>query len=222
MGTTYNPPIVTDGLVFCLDAANVRSYPKSGTTWSDLIVPNNGTLINSVSFDASNGGSLEFDATNERVELGSISLDLYHISFWVYFSSEVTSASSSSSAIQYGSDTAQDVLGFGAVSAYATDETFTFISSDNYKRTYIRDTIPAGWSYVSSNWNGVTYDILLGAVSKTTYAAPNGHTPLESSTLLTVGSNAFLGKISNVSIYNRALTDDEIRRNYEATVGRFS
>ena len=222
MSLNHSPAIVTDGLVLCLDAANVRSYPKTGTTWTDLKGGNNGSLINSVSFDASNGGSLEFDATNERVEFGSISLDLYHISFWVYFSSEVTSASSYSHAIQYGSDTSQDILGFGAVSSYATDETFTFISSDSYKRTYIRDAIPAGWSYVSSNWNGTAYDIFLDTASKTTYAAPNGHAPLESSTLLTLGANAFLGKISNVSIYNRALTADEIRQNYEATVGRYT
>ena len=222
MGLGHSPRIVTDGLVLCLDAANKRSYGGSGTTWTDLKGGNNGSLINSVSFDASNGGSLEFDATNERVEFGSISLDLYHISFWVYLSSEITSASSYSHPIQYGSDAAQDVLGFGAVSAYVTDETFTFISSDNYKRTYIRDTIPAGWSYVSSNWNGAAYDIFLGAVSKTTYAAPNGHAPLESSTLLTVGSSAFLGKISNVSIYNRALTADEVRQNYLATKERYA
>jgi len=84
MGTTYNPAIVTDGLVFCVDAANKRSYPGTGTTWTDLVGGNNGTLINSVSFDASNGGSLQTDASNERIEFGSISMDLYHISFWIY------------------------------------------------------------------------------------------------------------------------------------------
>jgi hypothetical protein len=36
MGTSYNANIVTDGLVLCLDAANPRSYPGSGTTWYDL------------------------------------------------------------------------------------------------------------------------------------------------------------------------------------------
>jgi hypothetical protein len=36
MGTSYNPRIVTDGLVFCVDAANKRSYPGAGTTWYDL------------------------------------------------------------------------------------------------------------------------------------------------------------------------------------------
>ena len=32
------PNIVTDGLVFALDAGSPRSYPGSGTTWIDLII----------------------------------------------------------------------------------------------------------------------------------------------------------------------------------------
>ena len=32
--------IITDGLTLCLDAGNTKSYPGSGTTWSDL--SNNG------------------------------------------------------------------------------------------------------------------------------------------------------------------------------------
>ena len=44
MGTSYNPRIVTDGLVLCLDAAIKRSYPGAGTTWTDLSKQeNNGT-----------------------------------------------------------------------------------------------------------------------------------------------------------------------------------
>ena len=222
MGTTYNPAIVTDGLVLCLDAANKRSYPGTGTTWTDLVGGNNGTLINSVSFDASNGGSLQTDASNERIEFGSVSMDLYHISFWIYLSSEVTSASTSFNLIQYGSD-GQEAIAFGAVSSYATDETLTIASADNYARTYIKDNIPAGWNYITFNWNGSTYDILLDTESKTTYAGSwSGHVPRKTVNELTLGAYQFFGKISNVSIYNRALTADEVRQNYEATVGRFS
>ena len=36
MGISYNPRTITDGLVLCLDAANTKSYPGSGTTWADL------------------------------------------------------------------------------------------------------------------------------------------------------------------------------------------
>ena len=36
MAVAYNPGIVTDGLVLCLDAANRKSYPGTGTGWNDL------------------------------------------------------------------------------------------------------------------------------------------------------------------------------------------
>ena len=36
MGLYHSPNLVTDNLVLCLDAANVRSYPGSGTSWYDL------------------------------------------------------------------------------------------------------------------------------------------------------------------------------------------
>jgi hypothetical protein len=36
MATNYNPRTVTNGLVLALDAANPKSYPGSGTTWTDL------------------------------------------------------------------------------------------------------------------------------------------------------------------------------------------
>jgi hypothetical protein len=58
MGLTHSPKIVTDGLVLCYDAANARSYPGTGTTWTDL----------------TNKGSIVFDGTNDRVaiSLGSL------------------------------------------------------------------------------------------------------------------------------------------------------
>ena len=47
MGVAYNSRIVTDGLVLALDAGNTKSYPGSGTTWTDLSGNGrNGTLTN--------------------------------------------------------------------------------------------------------------------------------------------------------------------------------
>ena len=40
--TQYGSNIVTDGLVFCVDAANPRSYPGTGTTWYDVSAGGNG------------------------------------------------------------------------------------------------------------------------------------------------------------------------------------
>ena len=59
------PTIVTDGLVFAVDAANYQSYPGSGTTWSDLVNGNDGTLTNGPTFDSGNGGSIVFDGSDD-------------------------------------------------------------------------------------------------------------------------------------------------------------
>jgi hypothetical protein len=59
MGLGHSPRIVTDGLVLCLDAANARSYPGTGTTWTDRSGNgNDGTLINGPTFSDENGGVL--------------------------------------------------------------------------------------------------------------------------------------------------------------------
>jgi len=68
MACNAGPDIIEDGLVLCLDAGNNNSYPKSGTTWSDLVGANNGTLINGPTFDAGSGGSIVFDGSDDRVD----------------------------------------------------------------------------------------------------------------------------------------------------------
>jgi hypothetical protein len=58
--------IVTDGLVLNLDAGFTPSYPRSGTTWTDLSLSgNNGTLINGPTFNSENGGSIVFDGVDD-------------------------------------------------------------------------------------------------------------------------------------------------------------
>jgi hypothetical protein len=64
--------IVTNGLVLHLDAAQLRSYPGSGTTWTDLSGnSNNGTLTNGPTFNSGNGGSIVFDGVNDYVNINN-------------------------------------------------------------------------------------------------------------------------------------------------------
>lgn len=54
--------VVQDQLNWYLDASQLRSYPGSGTTWTNLYrTGKNGTLVNSPVFVRSNGGYLRFD-----------------------------------------------------------------------------------------------------------------------------------------------------------------
>ena len=70
MATKYSPKIITNGLVLSLDAANNKSYPRSGTTWTDLSGNSNtGTLTNGPSFNDGNQGSIVFDGTDDYVNI---------------------------------------------------------------------------------------------------------------------------------------------------------
>ena len=90
MGVAYNSRIVTDGLALCLDAANSKSYPGSGSTWTDLSGNgNNATLTNGPTYSSANGGSIVFDGVNDYVAPTGLTNALWQgnwtVSFWVNF-----------------------------------------------------------------------------------------------------------------------------------------
>ena len=65
MSVQSGPNGIESGLVLYLDAANVKSYPGSGTSWFDLSGQNNtGTLINNPTYDSANRGSWSFNGTS--------------------------------------------------------------------------------------------------------------------------------------------------------------
>ena len=229
MACNAGPDIIEDGLVLCLDAANINSYPKSGTTWSDLAGSNNGTLTNGPTFDDENGGSIVFDGSDDIVNIGNLGTTMYNASCWVYLNS-TRSTSGKMSLFQYGeTGNSQPGITFGSVTGYFSNETLTMLwgSGSTYKRTAVRGDISAGWNYLVFNWNGVTYDIVINNVARTTITGGYGHLPLVTINDLVLGygysqSYEFTGRIGSFSTYNRALSADEIRQNYLSTKERYA
>jgi len=74
MGLAHGGNIVSDGLVLCLDAGNVRSYPGSGNSWLDLSGNNtNGVLQNSPTFNTySRDFTFNFDGSNQYVSVNNV------------------------------------------------------------------------------------------------------------------------------------------------------
>lgn len=232
MGTNYNPPIVTDGLVFCVDAANQRSYPKSGTTWSDLVGANNGTLINGPTFNAGNGGSIVFDGTDDYINIGSMITNISNA-----FTVEVS--------LRRTGD------GTNWPRIFLNGRVNTSITITQYNNTtgvlfrikptsggYIEYNLPTG-TMVNNQWLSLSFSyegsimrafidgVEYGAgysVSKT-ISTPTSENPYIGGDGNSTGDpsvSSFEGNISNLRAYNRALSADEVRQNYEATVGRYS
>ena len=226
MGTSYNPPIVTDGLVFCVDAANQRSYPKSGTTWSDLVGNYSGGFVNmdANNFDESNGGNLSFDGSNEFIGFGNIlsgptalsifcSAKIYSVADCALISKGIGSVSNREYSLQ--------VIGSN-IAAVVADE-----SAQDIDWFYGNSTLVSNkWYHLAMTWDGSELKMYVDSVYDGGGATSvnSGDIEFRNDPLVIGRDNNAYGNciISNASIYNRALTGDEVRQNYEATVGRFT
>lgn len=73
------------GLVLHLDAANPVSYPGSGTTWTDLSGNGSNVTLTSTSYNAANGGSIEFNGTSSYANFAANigSTNVVTVEMWV-------------------------------------------------------------------------------------------------------------------------------------------
>lgn len=225
MALSHSPRIITDGLVLCLDAANSKSYPGSGTTWTDLSGNgNNGTLINGVGYDSSSGGSLVFDGVDDYAS-GVITLGTTNVSVncWV----NISTTSNKGAFFKIGGGATGYALGVGNNTMDNNGNEIIglfpgvrwFDTNTNYG---------TGWKYATLVLNSSSVpSIYLNSVLIGSYSGTNPNTPTG---FYYVGRNfgdepggarAFNGNIAKVSIYNRALTSQEIQQNYLATKSRF-
>ena len=215
MATKYSPKMVTDGLVLSLDAANTKSYPKSGTTWTDLSGNSNtGTLTNGPTFSAGNMGSIVFDGTNDYVNISSLITGNQSFSWGAWINPTATGT---------------PVL-FGNVSNGLAMLSY-WDSANNKVRvgTYGNDRLTSGtaippstWGYTFWTWNGTTLTsytngIADGTATGFSFNISNLYTTIGNS----VNSQYFTGRIAQTLVYNRALTATEILQNYNATKNRF-
>jgi len=192
---------------------------------------NHGTLQNMEEgdwVDGKYGKALEFDGSDEYVDVGDINQNGYVFSFWAYFPNIITSATNCSGLIKYGPNVTQDFICLGACSALAVDETLMIMSNDaGWERTYIKDNINAGWHYITFNWNGSRYDIYLDNDLKTIYTSAEGDALLANVSDLDIAEGGstyshFNGLIDEVRIYNRALSASEIQTVYKSGLAKIN
>lgn len=232
MGLSHSPKIVTNGLVLALDAANNKSYPGSGTTWSDLSnTGKNLTLTNGPTFSAANLGSIVFDGTNDYAVVNPVSaFNIYCISMWFKPTTIINSTSVGKSLIHFKSSIGK-YIGFGPVTNRVSNEYITIVQEPGDKRTAVNDggSLSAGvWYNIVFNYESSQYKIYINNTLKsTTIGSSTGNVPLITDPdfiyLNSVeGTSDYLdSSLSMCMIYNRALTAAEMLQNYNATKGRF-
>jgi len=229
MGTTYNPPIVTDGLVFCVDAANQRSYPKSGTTWSDLVGSNDGTMQNMEdNYSSDNGGVLSFDGLDDYVQTQNITISTanFTLSCWIKFDSFSSLSTPLASSHYYATGyNGNFILRINSGNSI-TFATYNGKSNEQYITTNYSMSIDK-WYNIVVDGDGVNSSIYVDTDKISSFAQNKVLTDLSNGGLIigddiSWANQAFNGAVSNVYLYDKTLTADEVHQNYQATLGRFT
>ena len=219
--------IVQSGLVLNLDAGVSSSYPGSGTTWTDLSGNGNtGTLTNGPTYSSANGGSLVFDGVDDYGNFSSRILTnvVTEIScfMWIYPKSDGVvlailgqseiNSSYHHSAIEVGSSGELRMSLWHNSLTNRINSTLSLNTWNNVGFTYAGTTLTG---YLNSSNVGTTTftwskpsDIYFGIMS---FDGTN------------MGTSAYGdGNVSNIQVYNRALTAAEIQQNFNATRSRYS
>ena len=234
MATFYTPKLVTDGLVLCLDAGNTKSYPGSGTTWTDISRNSNtGTLSGGPTFSSANGGSIVLDGTDDYVFITNpltLKNQNFTVSAWV---NPLAQNAAIIAMIDFDHHLTQAWV---LQSEDATTNRYYYFAWHDGTQYQPVNGFGAGKGIqlTTSVWQNIVYSksgtTLIGYINGsqiyTPSAASNANVNYGSNINLNIGKwgltgRALKGNMSNVQIYNRALSAAEVRQNYHATKGRY-
>ena len=225
--------IVTNGLVLHLDAAQRRSYSGSGTVWTDLSGnSNNGTLTNGPTFNSANGGSIQVDGTDDYSLVSNkfmTGFTAFTFEMWVYATDNLggTLCCYNVPTVHSGPQFSFDLNSIGLIVYNGNGSNYIY----NYSTT-LSNKINT-WYHVVSTWTTAGIKLYLNGVdvsgSNVTLSPPTSVpgdvqgqiVAFRIAAGLTNQNSYFKGLISNIKVYNRALSGTEILQNYNATKARF-
>jgi hypothetical protein len=213
MGVAYNPQIVTNGLVLCLDAGNQKSYPGSGATWTDLSGNgNNGTLVNGVGYNGANGGIFTLDGTDDYI---NIPINLTNTQYTIIATARYTGSINSR---VITSTSGNWIMGWwaGQTNMYYAEGWVSPDSGGTTETSWI--TYAGTGNYTADSWSLYRNGNLLISPNSNGTNGPNG---------IRVGqSGVYTNEISTCEVsyilaYNRILTAAEVQQNFNAKRSRF-
>lgn len=215
MSNKYGPKIITDGLVLHLDAGDRKSYSGTGTTWYDRSkYKNHGTLTNGPTYNSGNGGSIVFDGADDYVT-NDINILSSQYTILIFF--KIKSFTSHDMRIigAISGNTSQLAIGWNNttfrlwLNSSWNDTSFISLTNINYHVAIVQNT--NNEIYVNGKHN---YSINNKSATFTNLGLGNRF-------LGSYGTH-FDGNIYNFKVYNRALTADEVSKNFNAMKGRYN
>jgi hypothetical protein len=242
MSYANGPRIVTDGLVLCLDAGNRKSYIGTGSTWTDIAGNNNCTLYSNPSFNNNNQGYLSFNTSSNAGHYGrggisnwftnefTIEATFYHTSSMLWEALWSNNAGSSWS----NNDKEAPLLTFNGASTnvwhqIGINQAGTSVNgvwldlTANHLNKWVSVWLTRSGTSINiyaiydNTWlnNSGTYTYTINTTRNNYIVGRHWYNSGSTSTQL------FKGHISNIKVYNKVLTFDQIQQNQKALKGRF-
>jgi len=243
-GYANNKQIVTDGLVYYVDAGNNNSYAGSGVTWTDLIGGYDGELKSGASYDSANGGSIDFDGSNDYATTNYSTLfsDIdggMSINFWI--KTTETAKKAVLGAFNNGFSTGGRVYinaDSDGGAATNTGNIGWWCRDDNLDRLSFSadcDVQDGNWHNITITISGTTSSDIKVYNNSSSQAVTIGNSALDVNDLAVLTHYVWLGaensrgsvsqpadiSLACVSFYNKVLSASEVAQNYNALKNRF-
>ena len=235
MGTSYSPNIVKDGLIFYIDAANQRSYPGSGTIVYDFIGGYNGLLINDVGFNSSFPNDFEFGLSGvddyiDFGQAGATPLDPQTNNYTANIFFKIDSDNTTTAIIMGKGCGSSNIRGWLIFWSESNEVLQYRVSGKNdiTQRANVEFSINKNQIYMSTLVIDRTNNQIIGYLNgeNPQTASISGFDTFVSPNKFLIGIRhqlnlALNGKVYLSQIYNRALSAQEVKQNYNALKRRF-
>jgi hypothetical protein len=219
MTIAAGPRVSSTDLTLSLDSGNTKSYPGSGTTWTNLngTSVGTGTLTNGPTYSSADRGSILLDGVNDFVSVpdnAALRFTLaqsFTLSLWAK-----------------PAVLPNKWVGLVTKSRDTSNWYGIWINPDNNivfgggGSNFIGPAATTNWQHIVIVKNSTTrYIYINGALSATTTATQT----TDGSAAMYIGKGTsdecFNGNISNVSVHSKELSADEIAQNFNALRGRY-
>ena len=223
--------VVPNGLVFNIDPGNFYTYPKYGTTLSDLKGNLTGNIGGNVAFSTTNQGYFTFDGTGDYIDFGSNPTNFPasgDISAFLWVRPTTLNVGWNIFMTKWF----QDMAGTGGYN----DFHFAFYPSGStlYQNLYTTNRSNAfGTTAITiNNWYMVGFTISNGNLQFYLNGALDGGVQTNSARTNYTANRfwigdarpnvgGFIGNIGSAFVYNRALSFDEVIQNFNATKHKY-
>lgn len=222
----YGPKTITDGLVLALDAADENSYSGSGSTITDLVTGNTGSILGSPAPTFSNG-SFHLNGTSNYWDISSLVSNIDFTSneasvvIWLKLDVATPAAGDQTGIFNLSSDTGN--------SHYVWTDSKAYLYGFRSVRV---ESITVSSSVTRTDWHMISVTTTPGTNGWKFYQNTELVTQTTGESSIDIGTSSFIGKssasryldgyLASTSIYNKALSSTEISQIYGNLRSRFN